>query len=200
VSAGGEAVGAGNVPTPGSPSAGVPAVPPPTAATDALLTRMASQLEELTEETRRSRERWEVLDELVRDATPVMRQLLGSATTRLATLEARGYAEFVGGGLGVVDRVVGAFDRDDIDALGDNVVLMLQTVRDMTQPEVLGLLRRTAADLHDDGAAPPPSLLTLLGRLRRPEARRGLDRLLRLLENVGGASPHDVHPPKEGPA
>jgi uncharacterized protein YjgD (DUF1641 family) len=100
----------------------------------------------------------------------------------------------------VVDRVVGAFDRDDIDALGDNVVLMLQTVRDMTQPEVLGLLRRTAADLHDDGAAPPPSMLTLLGRLRRPEARRGLDRLLRLLENVGGASPHDVHPPKEGPA
>jgi hypothetical protein len=69
-----------------------------------------AQLDEVVAETRRSRERWEVLDELVRDATPVMRQLLGSATDRLGALEARGYAAFVGAGLGVVDRVVGAFD------------------------------------------------------------------------------------------
>jgi uncharacterized protein YjgD (DUF1641 family) len=170
-----------------------------TLAGEALLTRMAAQLDELAEETRRSQERWEVLDELVRDATPVMRQLLGSATDRLGQLEARGYAEFVGGGLGVVDRVVAAFDRDDIEALGDNVVLILQTVRDMTQPEVLGLLRRTAADLHDDATAPPPSLVALLGRLRRPEARRGLDRLLRLLETVGAGAPQVVTP-KEGTA
>jgi uncharacterized protein YjgD (DUF1641 family) len=181
---------------------GASAAPPPASpagpAGEALLARMAAQLEELAEETRRSRERWEVLDELVRDATPVMRQLLGSATARLGALEARGYADFVGGGLGVVDRVVGAFDRDDVEALGDNVVLMLQTLRDMTQPEVLGLLRRTAADLHHEEAAPPASLVTLLGRLRRPEARRGLERLLRLLEGVGGGAPRDARTPKEG--
>jgi uncharacterized protein YjgD (DUF1641 family) len=166
----------------------------------ALLARMAEQLDELAAETRRSRERWEVLDELLRDATPVMRQMLGSATDRLGALEARGYVDFVGGGLGVVDRVVSAFDRDDIEALGDNVVLMLQTLRDMTQPEVLGLLRRTAADLHHDDDGPPPSLVALLGRLRRPEARRGLDRLLRLLEHVGAGAPTPPHPPKEGTA
>jgi uncharacterized protein YjgD (DUF1641 family) len=193
-------VSAAGVPTPETPSAGVPAAAPPTAATDALLARMAGQLDELAEETRRSRERWEALDELVRDATPVMRQLLGSATARLGALEARGYADFVGGGLGVVDRVVGAFDRDDIEALGDNVVLMLQTLRDMTQPEILGLLRRTAADLQADDAGPPPSLVALIARLRRPEARRGLDRLLRLLEGVGAAAPQPVPTPKEGTA
>jgi uncharacterized protein YjgD (DUF1641 family) len=177
-----------------------PAAAPAGRADAALLGRMAAQLDELAEETRRARERWEVLDELVRDATPVMRQLLGSATHRLGALEARGYADFVGGGLGVVDRVVTAFDRDDIEALGDNVVLMLQTLRDMTQPEVLGLLRRTAADLHHDTAAAPPSLVTLLGRLRRPEARRGLDRLLRLLEHVGAGAPTPPPTPKEGTA
>lgn len=187
----------------GARSAADPGAPPaaPAGRADAtLLARMAAQLEELSEETRRSRERWEVVDELLRDATPVMRQMLGSATDRLGALEARGYADFVGGGLGVVDRVVTAFDRDDIEALGDNVVLMLQTLRDMTQPEVLGLLRRTAADLHHEDVGPPPSLVTLLGRLRRPEARRGIDRLLRLLEHVGTAAPTPPRTPKEGTA
>jgi hypothetical protein len=192
-------VNAATTPTPLGPGSGGPTATTAGLTSEALIARIAAQLDDLTEETRRSRERWEALDELVRDATPVMRQLLGSATVGLGQLEARGYGEFVGGGLGVVDRVVAAFDREDIEALGDNVVLMLQTVRDMTQPEVLGLLRRTAADLHDDATAPPPSLVTLLGRIRRPEARRGLDRLLRLLETVG-AGAHQVHPPKEGTA
>jgi uncharacterized protein YjgD (DUF1641 family) len=192
-------VNAAGAPTPHVTAAVDPTTAPARPHGEALLARMAAQLDELAEETRRSRERWEVLDELVRDATPVMRQLLGSATVRLGALEARGYADFLGGGLGVVDRVVGAFDRDDIEALGDNVVLMLQTLRDMTQPEVLGLLRRTAADLHDDATAPPPSLVALIGRLRRPEARRGLDRLLRLLETVGSGAT-EVHTPKEGTA
>jgi len=175
---------------------------PPDDALRAQLAHMARQLDEIAAETRRSRERWEVLDELVHDATPVLRQAMGSATDRLDALSRRGYGDFVAGGIGVVDRIVGAFDREDVEALGDNVVLMLETLREMTQPEVLRLLRRTVDDLHDEPTAgsAPPSLLSLLNRLRRPESRRGLDRLLRLLESVGAAVPPNGTTPKEGSA
>lgn len=178
------------------------------AALAARLDRIAAQLDEVAAETRRARERWEVLDELLHDATPVMRQTLASVTDRLDALDRRGYAEFVGAGVGVVDRIVGAFGREDVEALGDNVVLMLQTLREMTQPEVLGLLRQTAAWAHDRPAAgEPPTLLALAGRVRRPEVRAGLDRLLGLLEGVAAAGaaatsapPTNPAPPQEGPA
>lgn len=164
------------------------------------LDRIAAQLAEVAEETRRARERWEVLDELLHDATPVMRQTLGSVTERLDALDRRGYTEFLGAGVGVVDRIVGAFGREDVEALGDNVVLMLQTLREMTQPEVLGLLRQTAAWAHaHPAAAEPPTLLSLAGRLRRPDVRAGLDRVLGLLEGVAAATPAASAPPPKNP-
>ena len=183
------------------------AAPEAPAALQAQLARLSTQLDEVVAETRRAQERWEVLDELVRDATPVMRQFMGSATDRLDALPLARYGAFAGAGIGVVDRVVGAFGPDDVEALGENVVLMLQTLRAMTQPEILGLLRQTAAWAHEHPApAEPPSLMALAGRLRRPEVRAGLDRVLSLLEgavlsaNHPASTPPASNPPEEATA
>ena len=43
---------------------------------------------------------------------------------------------------GVVDRIVTGFSEEDVEALGDNVVLILQTVKEMTQPEIMAILYR----------------------------------------------------------
>lgn len=171
-------------------------------ALQAQLARLSAQLEEVVVETRHARERWEVLDELVTDATPVMKQFMGSATDRLDALDLRRYGEFAGAGVGVVDRIVKAFGREDVDALGENVVLMLQVVREMTQPEILGLLRKTASWAHEHPApAEPPTLLSLAARLRKPEVRAGLDRVLSLLEGAVHSATHsDSTAAKEGPA
>jgi hypothetical protein len=186
------------LPTPSERPDAAPADP---AALQAQLARLSAQLEEVVAETRRARERWEVLDELVRDATPVMQQFMGTATDRLDALPLARYGAFAGAGIGVVDRVVKAFGPDDVEALGENVVLMLQTVREMTQPEILGLLRQTAAWAHEHPApAEPPSLMALAGRLRRPEVRAGLDRVLSLLEGAVQSAGHPATAPKEGPA
>lgn len=172
------------------------------AALQAQLARLSAQLDEVVAETRHARERWEVLDELIADATPVMKQFMGSATDRLDAMDLRRYGEFAGAGVGVVDRVVQAFGREDVDALGENVVLMLQVVREMTQPEILGLLRQTASWAHEHPApAEPPTLLSLAGRLRKPEVRAGLDRVLSLLEGAVRSAAHPAATaPKEGPA
>jgi uncharacterized protein YjgD (DUF1641 family) len=171
-------------------------------ALQAQLARLATQLDEVVAETRQARERWEVLDELVTDASPVMKQLMGTATERLDAMDLRRSLEFAGAGMGVIDRIVRAFGREDVEALGDNVVLMLQVVREMTQPEILGLLRQTATWANEHPApAEPPSLMALAARMRKPEVRAGLDRVLSLLE---GAVLSATHPgttaPKEGPA
>lgn len=151
------------------------------------LQRMSAQLDALGE-TRASVDellgRIETGRELVADIVPLTPGAMLTATNRLAELERRGYLGFAREGLGVVDRVITAYDEDDIRALADNVVLILDTLKEMTQPEVLGMLSRTvhSMETEDNGA---PSLFELARQLREPEVKRGLHRLMSLLRSMG---------------
>jgi len=154
------------------------------------LERIEAALAELAAAERRRDRSREMLDDLIHDVGPIAQQGMAIATRTLATAQDRGYVDFVQGGLGVVDRVVTAFDRNDLEALGDNVVLILETVKEMTQPEIMTMLRRTAHLVNETPGAPsePPSALGLLGQLRDRDVRRGLDRLLRVLRSLGQES------------
>lgn len=119
---------------------------------------------------------------------PVMQM----ATDRLGSLDQRGYFEFMRSGAGVLDRVVTGFDEADLEALGDNVVLMLETVRDMTQPEIMLMLRRTLRSVQTTDTEDPPGLFGLLREMRSPEARRGLARLIQVLDSLGTENAQDT--------
>lgn len=169
---------------------------------DARLDRMAAQLDELTAELRRRRRQREMLTELLDDATHLTGPALASLTARLQAAEERGYLDVARGGLDVLDRIVANFDEDDVAALGDNIVLILETVREMTQPEVMTMLRRTVHLVNEPGPVPtePPSLLALLREMRDPDVRLGLARLLGVLRTLAtDTAPTPRTPaPKEG--
>jgi uncharacterized protein YjgD (DUF1641 family) len=140
---------------------------------------------------------------LMGDAAPLSGEVIAALTTRLAALDEKGYFAFARHSAAVLERVVTSFDEDDIDALGDNVVLILQTVREMTQPEVMQMLRRTAtavqAQQHaiESGDEKTPSLWQLLRQMRQPEVRRGLSRAIGMLRVVAAdAPPAEVHDTK----
>ena len=118
------------------------------------------------------------------------RRLPGFRLERLEELERRGYFGFAESGLGVVDRVVTSFSQEDIDQLGDNVVLILQTVKEMTQPEVMTMLQRTAVIVREEGGE-DRSLFQLLRQMRDPDIKRGLSRVLNVLAAISqtGAEP-----------
>jgi len=113
------------------PIAPVPEAAPDLAALQAQLAAMARQLEEIAAESRRSRERWEALDELARDLTPVVRQALAGASERLARFEERGYGEVLAAGAGVLDEIMRTFDREGVESIGANIVLLLKTIQGM---------------------------------------------------------------------
>jgi molecular chaperone GrpE (heat shock protein) len=100
-------------------------------ALQAQLARMAAQLDEIAAESRRSRERWEAIDELVHDMTPIVSQALERADAKLGDLKGRGYGEVLGAGAGVLDRVMRTFDRDGVKNIGDTIILLLKTLQNM---------------------------------------------------------------------
>jgi uncharacterized protein YjgD (DUF1641 family) len=105
----------------------------------------------------------------------------------LVVADQRGYVDFARSGLGIADRIVTEFSSQDVEALGDNIVLILETVKEMTQPEVMRMMRSTVHQVREESPSEPPSLFTLARRLREPNVRRGLDRLLVLLDSLGSS-------------
>jgi uncharacterized protein YjgD (DUF1641 family) len=116
---------------------------------------------------------------------------MASLTGVLQDLDDKGYFRFAQGGVEIVDKVVTSFTEEDVAALGDNVVLILNTVKEMTQPEVMTLLQRTALTAQDvdQDFADSPSMLALLKQMRDPQTRRGLGRVMAMLRTVGAEQP-----------
>ena len=129
----------------------------------------------------------EAVRSLSEEVVPLASPAMATLTRTLQELEAKGYFTFAQGGAQIVDRVVTSFTEEDVQALGDNVVLILNTVKEMTQPEVMTLLQRTAltAQEVDEEIVEPPSMFALLKQMRDPETRRGLARVMTMLQTIG---------------
>ena len=160
------------------------------AALDAKIDRLSEQLAVLTADAAaRSRQR-AMIDDLSLDLSRVSDEAMAKVVDLLAEAERKGYFAFATAALGVADRVVTNFDEQDVTQLGDNVVAILEAVREITQPEMLTLLGRMveavraeqeAVELEDEE---PPSFFSLARQLRDPAVRRGMARALHTLRAV----------------
>ncbi len=124
--------------------------------------------------------------DLAQTVGPLTDSAFEKATDLLQTAEHKGYFGFARGGMQIMDNVVTSFDEDDVKKLGDNVVLILNVVKDMTQPEIMSLVRNIVSGVEDEVAKPVnTSLPALLGQMRDPNVRRGLALTMRVLRVVG---------------
>ncbi len=130
--------------------------------------------------------------ELVDDAAPIGRSAVFTLMQQLENFEQKGYFAFGKEAVGIVDHVVSSFTPEDVHALGDNVVLILNTVKEMTQPEVMTLLRRTASTVRDQEPPEDVSLFALLRQMRDPAVKRGLAKALMTLRSISGEEPTET--------
>ncbi len=175
-------------------------------ALEAKLDGLTEQVALLTAELRMRDRQREGLQDLTADLSRVSEDALVMLAERLADLERKGYFEFARAAGGVADRVVANYDEDDLDQLGDNIVTILETIREITQPEMLTLLGRMVDAVeaerriveHETGD--PPGLLALARQLRDPDVRRGMSRALQTLRAVSmETGPHPTAPHESTP-
>jgi uncharacterized protein YjgD (DUF1641 family) len=145
----------------------------------------------------------ESINDLVVDVMPIVKQGIELAIEKAARLEEAGYFEFAEAGIGVIDRIVTGYSKEDVEALADNVVQMLDIVKDLTQPDMLAVTQRMLDVVHKQGEissetmAEPPSLFALAGKVRDPEVRMGIGRALDTLKAVASAGEDDTNDPRE---
>ena len=134
-----------------------------------LLAGMLAQLESLIELT----------EDIGHLSQPAFMQL----TQKLEQMEHKGYFAFASEGAYVLDRIMTEFDRDDVHALGDNIVTILKTVRSMTQPEIMHMVNRAVTQL-DEPINENVSLWQLMRELRDPEVLKGMARILHIVKSL----------------
>ena len=117
---------------------------------------------------------------------PIAKEGVDKLTSVLTDLEAKGYFGFGRSSVRIFDNIVTSFTEEDVDRLGDNIVLILNTVKDMTQPEIMTFIRNTLHTSEEEVAKPVnTSMWAILGQLRDPAVRRGLALTLRVLRVMG---------------
>ena len=128
----------------------------------------------------------ESLMDLVDTVGPLADEAFGKAVHELTELERKGYFTFAQGGMQIMENVVTSFSEEDVNRFGDNVVLMLNTVKDMTQPEIMNFVRNTLLVAEQEIDKPVDISYTgLMRQVRDPEVRRGLALTMRVLQVVG---------------
>jgi len=126
----------------------------------------------------------------IADETELLgKQVFSTVVEGLDQLEHQGYFAFAQEGWKIVERIVTEFDDEDVQALGDNVVTILNTVRNMTQPEIMALANNAVSAIKEEiPEAEKVSAWALIRELGNPKVRRGMARLINLLKALDDQS------------
>lgn len=132
--------------------------------------------------------------DLVQVATPIGKEAFAQAETVLDEMDRKGYFVFARGGMQIMDNVVTSFSEEDVKKLGDNIVLILNVIKDMTQPEIMNFVHNTLLVAEQEVDKPVDiSYPALLKQMRDPAVRRGLALTMRVLHVVGAQAQTDGH-------
>ena len=127
--------------------------------------------------------------DLAQTAGPLADEAFARAVEILTEAERKGYFGAARGGMRILDNIVTSFTQDDVRRLGDNVVLILNTIKEMTQPEIMQFVHDTLVVAEAEIQKPIDTSLTgLLRQLRDPNVRRGFALTMRVLHVVGAQS------------
>jgi uncharacterized protein YjgD (DUF1641 family) len=131
-------------------------------------------------------EQMESMMDLAETMTPMGDQAVAKGVEILNQLEQKGYFVFARGGMQIADNIVTSFDEDDVKALGDNIVLILQTIKSMTQPEIMSFVRNTVNIVDaEKNTEVDISYRSLMRSIQDPNVRRGLALTMRVLGTIG---------------
>ena len=131
-------------------------------------------------------EMFESLTDLSKDALPIVNEMIIDGTKKLNEFEQKGYFDFIEESGKIIDNVVTHFGTEDVKLLADNVVGILETVKSLTQPEMLSAMNNAVKVFGsmDTGEIPEYSVWKLMREMRSPEMKRGLGFMVTLMKKM----------------
>ena len=120
---------------------------------------------------------------LTDDVNRIGQEVFNVTVETLDRFEREGYFTFMQEIWKILERIVAEFSEEDVRALGDNIVTILTTARNMTQPEILSLANNAVEAISAEATVDDtPSILKILRDFSDPQVRKGLARMLNVVK------------------
>ena len=133
----------------------------------------------------------ESANDLMKDVSPIIRQVGLDSIHKMHEFEQKGYFDFIRELSKITDNVVSHFSTEDVRLLADNVVTILETMKSLTQPDMLKALNNglnVYKNLDTDNI-PEYSLWKAFREMNTPEMKKGLGFMITFLKNVAKDNP-----------
>jgi len=135
---------------------------------------------------RKGMEMLESVSDLMKDLGPIANEVIIDFTKKMHEFDQKGYFEFFGEAFNIMDNIVTHYSREDVRALADNVITILDTIKNLTQPEMLGALNNGVQVFSkiETENIPEYSLWKAMKELRSPEMQKGLGFIITFMKNL----------------
>jgi uncharacterized protein YjgD (DUF1641 family) len=120
------------------------------------------------------------------DFKPIGKELFNDTLDGLNGLDQRRYFEFAREAAQISNNVVTHFSPEDVKLLADNIVPILETLKSITQPEMMSAIKNaiTVFETMDIQNAPEISLWKAMRELNTPEMKKGLGFAIGFMKNI----------------
>ena len=131
-------------------------------------------------------EMMESVNDLAKDLSPILHQMGLDGIHMMNEFEQKGYFEFMKETMNIFDNVVAHFSAEDVKLLADNVVTILETVKNLTQPDMLkainsGLIVYKSIEIED---VEEYSMWKAIRAMNSKEMKRGIGFMITFLQNI----------------
>ncbi|MHC1705517.1 MAG: DUF1641 domain-containing protein [Tenuifilaceae bacterium] len=132
----------------------------------------------------------ESVNDLAKDVGPIVNEMGVDFAHKLNEFEQKGYFEFLREASKIVDNIVTNTKPEDVKALADNVVTILDTVKNLTQPDMLKAMNNAINIFKnlDTTEIEEYSLWRAFRELNTPEMKRGIGFMITFLKNLSKES------------
>jgi uncharacterized protein YjgD (DUF1641 family) len=133
---------------------------------------------------------FESITDLLKDAGPMVTEVGIDFTNKLHEFEQKGYFEFFKELTAIMDNIVTSYSPEEVRALADNIVTILDTVKNLTQPDMLHAINNAVSIFKnmDTNEIKEYSLWKAFREMNTPEMKRGLGFIMTFLKNLSKES------------
>jgi uncharacterized protein YjgD (DUF1641 family) len=140
-------------------------------------------------------EQLENIRDFSKDIGIVSKEMTLQLMTKLDELDRKGYFMFFKESLQIIENIVTSFTVEDVKALGDNIVTILNTIKNLTQPDMLqavnnalNVYKKLDINVEDD-----ISIIKLIKELNQPETKKALFFTLQFLKSLSEINNNNVN-------
>ncbi|MDA3952187.1 MAG: DUF1641 domain-containing protein [Bacteroidales bacterium] len=129
---------------------------------------------------------FESITDLLKDVGPIVNEVGIDFTHKLNYFEQKGYFEFFKEVANIMDNIISSYPPAEVRALSDNIITILDTVRNITQPDMLHAINNAISIFKnlDTNNIEEYSLWKAFREMNTPEMKRGIGFMITFLKNL----------------